>query len=191
MLFQSCNSNFFFRNFKYIYRYGSDLWVATETLEGSDQYTSMRITMVGCSSTSPMACDPSGTAIVGLINFIVEGNNGDALFLTTKGIYRVVHPTLCHNPTGEPIIAGAAGDGINNRSPTQWTPITWMKVLPTCVGFLASLFISWCIINRLACPGTNGGDGQLGPSVTMNNTCCNNGSFMCCLRISSPATSDD
>uniref|UniRef100_A0A0E0MNI7 Glucose/Sorbosone dehydrogenase domain-containing protein n=1 Tax=Oryza punctata TaxID=4537 RepID=A0A0E0MNI7_ORYPU len=120
---------------RYIYKYGSDLRIATESPKGSGQYISTKIATVGCSVSSPsLSCDPKGAAaIVEFIHYIGEDNNGNALFLATKGIYRVVHPTLCHN-SPDP------ADGTNLSSLAHHRqPLTWIQGLLTCLTLVFCL----------------------------------------------------
>uniref|UniRef100_A0A0E0MMK1 Uncharacterized protein n=1 Tax=Oryza punctata TaxID=4537 RepID=A0A0E0MMK1_ORYPU len=162
---------------RYLFIYNSNMWAATETPQGSGHYTSMRIAL-GCStSSSSMACDPNSATIVGLIHFIGEDNNGDILFLTTSGIYRVVHPSLCHYPTGEPVDE-AAGDGMN-RLPSHQQP-TWVKTLLAIVGGIGVILITWFyVINSVVCTGRNDGDGQEPRSIEVG--VCTQNTINCCI----------
>ncbi|XP_072950971.1 HIPL1 protein-like [Typha angustifolia] len=85
---------------RYIYAdlYATAIWVGTETPESSGNYTSTLIPF-SCSKNSPIACDSvagSSFPSLGYIFSFGEDNNKDVFFLTSKGVYRVVRPSLCN-----------------------------------------------------------------------------------------------
>ncbi|TVU45611.1 hypothetical protein EJB05_05102, partial [Eragrostis curvula] len=84
---------------KYLYTdlYSSSMWTGTETPEGSGNYTTSMIPM-SCSKISPIACEStvgSPDPLLGYIFTFGEDNNKDIFLVASKGIYRVVRPSLC------------------------------------------------------------------------------------------------
>ncbi|KAF3339660.1 hypothetical protein FCM35_KLT15431 [Carex littledalei] len=74
------------------------MWAGTETPENSGNYTSKSIPFA-CSKNSPIACDSvAGSALpsLGYIYSFGEDNSKDIFLLTSKGVYRVVRPSLCN-----------------------------------------------------------------------------------------------
>ncbi|XP_052139412.1 HIPL2 protein-like [Oryza glaberrima] len=174
---------------KYIFFFNSSMYTATEIPEGSGHYIYARITKVGCSKSSPKAaCDPkSFTNSPGFVHFIGEDSNGDALLFTPMGIYRLVHPALCHYPTV--VDDGAAASvGKHRRSPPA--PAHWSMGKKVLVyGGAPSLFFAvvWAIwycvyyiVLPALSPGTDGGGGgQQAPTVAVNNNLTVNNNFSC------------
>jgi hypothetical protein len=73
------------------------MWTGTETPEGSGNYTSA-VKPVSCSKTSPIACESTAGSTDPLLGYIFsfgEDNNRDIFVLASKGVYRVVRPSLC------------------------------------------------------------------------------------------------
>ena len=73
------------------------MWTGTETPEGSGNYTSA-VKPVSCSKTSPIACESTAGSTDPLLGYIFsfgEDNSKDVFVLASKGVYRVVRPSLC------------------------------------------------------------------------------------------------
>ena len=86
--------------FRYIYTdlYAGALWAGTEIPENSGNYTGSRIPF-SCSKNSPIPCDTiaeSPLPSLGYIYSFGEDNRKDVFLLTSKGVYRVVRPSLCN-----------------------------------------------------------------------------------------------
>ncbi|XP_004986302.1 HIPL1 protein [Setaria italica] len=84
---------------RYLYTdlYSSMMWTGTETPEGSGNYTSAVIPL-SCSKNSPIACESSTGSTDPLLGYIFsfgEDNSKDIFVLASKGVYRVVRPSLC------------------------------------------------------------------------------------------------
>ncbi|GJM96255.1 hypothetical protein PR202_ga13074 [Eleusine coracana subsp. coracana] len=84
---------------RYLYTdlYSSSMWVGTENPKGSGNYTTSVIPM-SCSKNSPIACEStvgSPDPLLGYIFTFGDDNNKDIFLLTSKGIYRIVRPSLC------------------------------------------------------------------------------------------------
>lgn len=87
-------------NIRYLYAdlYATALWAGTETPESSGNYTSTMIPF-SCSKNSPIPCDSvAGSSLpsLGYIYSFGEDNRKDVFVLTSKGVYRVVRPSLCN-----------------------------------------------------------------------------------------------
>ncbi|XP_020093164.1 HIPL1 protein-like [Ananas comosus] len=85
---------------RYLYAdlYATALWAGTETPESSGNYTSTMIPF-SCSKNSPIPCDSvAGSSLpsLGYIYSFGEDNRKDVFVLTSKGVYRVVRPSLCN-----------------------------------------------------------------------------------------------
>ncbi|XP_072952198.1 HIPL1 protein-like [Typha angustifolia] len=85
---------------RYLYAdlYATTLWTGTENPEGSGNFSSTIIPF-SCSKNSPIPCDPvegSSLPSLGYIYSFGEDNNKDVFILTSKGVYRVVRPSLCN-----------------------------------------------------------------------------------------------
>jgi hypothetical protein len=73
------------------------MWSGTETPEGSGNFTSVLIPL-SCSKTSPIACESTAGSHDPLLGYIFsfgEDNGKDIFILASKGVYRVVRPSLC------------------------------------------------------------------------------------------------
>ncbi|KAJ3670155.1 hypothetical protein LUZ60_010479 [Juncus effusus] len=84
---------------RYIYAdlYAGDMWAGTETPESSGNFSNDPISFA-CTKRSPVPCDyTSGTDFpsLGYIFSFGQDNNRDIFFLTIKGVYRIVRPSLC------------------------------------------------------------------------------------------------
>ncbi|KAM3195913.1 hypothetical protein ACQJBY_071860 [Aegilops geniculata] len=93
---------------RYLYAdlYASAMWTGTETPEGSGNYTSSLISF-SCSKNSPIPCDSAAGSPLPSLGYIYsfgEDNNKDIYVLASKGVYRVVRPSLCSYtcPTEKP-----------------------------------------------------------------------------------------
>uniref|UniRef100_A0ACD5ZXW9 Uncharacterized protein n=1 Tax=Avena sativa TaxID=4498 RepID=A0ACD5ZXW9_AVESA len=103
---------------RYLYAdlYASAMWTGTETPESSGNYTSSLISF-GCSKNSPIPCDSAGGSPLPSLGYIYsfgEDNNKDVYVLASKGVYRVVRPSLCSYicPTEKP-------ETNNGKAPTD------------------------------------------------------------------------
>ncbi|TVU45610.1 hypothetical protein EJB05_05101, partial [Eragrostis curvula] len=84
---------------RYLYTdlYSSSMWTGTETPEGSGNYTTSVIPL-SCTKNSPIACESTAGSpepTLGYMFTFGEDNNKDIFLLASKGIYRVVRPSLC------------------------------------------------------------------------------------------------
>ncbi|KAL6623688.1 hypothetical protein ACP70R_033567 [Stipagrostis hirtigluma subsp. patula] len=84
---------------RYLYAdlYASVMWTGTETPESSGNYTSTLIPF-SCSKNSPIPCDTTAGSPLPSLGYIYsfgEDNNKDISVLASKGVYRVVRPSLC------------------------------------------------------------------------------------------------
>ncbi|KAJ1266682.1 hypothetical protein BS78_08G170800 [Paspalum vaginatum] len=84
---------------RYLYAdlYASAMWTGTETPESSGNYTSTLIPF-SCSKDSPIPCETAAGSPLPSLGYIYsfgEDNNKDIYVLTSKGVYRVVRPSLC------------------------------------------------------------------------------------------------
>ncbi|XP_062204035.1 HIPL1 protein-like [Phragmites australis] len=84
---------------RYLYAdlYASAMWTGTETPESSGNYTSTLIPF-SCSKDSPIPCDTAAGSPLPSLGYIYsfgEDNSKDIYVLASKGVYRVVRPSLC------------------------------------------------------------------------------------------------
>ncbi|KAJ3670154.1 hypothetical protein LUZ60_010478 [Juncus effusus] len=84
---------------RYLYAdlYAVSMWAAAETPRSSGNFSNDRINFT-CSKTSPIACDYAGGSTLPSLGYIfsmAQDNNKDVLYLTSKGVYRIVRPSLC------------------------------------------------------------------------------------------------
>lgn len=84
---------------RYLYAdlYASAMWTGTETPESSGNYTSTLIPF-SCSKNSPIPCDTAAGSPLPSLGYIYsfgEDNSKDIYVLASKGVYRVVRPSLC------------------------------------------------------------------------------------------------
>lgn len=73
------------------------MWAAAETSLSSGNFSNDRITFT-CSKTSPIPCDYTGNSTLPSLGYIfsfAQDNNKDLFYITTKGVYRIVRPSLC------------------------------------------------------------------------------------------------
>ncbi|KAJ3674574.1 hypothetical protein LUZ60_005190 [Juncus effusus] len=107
---------------RYLYAdlYATAMWAATETPADSGNYTSDPITFT-CSKTSPIQCDSvAGSSLpsLGYIYSYGEDNNKDVFVLTSKGVYRVVRPSLCNYTC--PLEKEIATNGTSGGPTASW-----------------------------------------------------------------------
>ncbi|TVU45609.1 hypothetical protein EJB05_05100, partial [Eragrostis curvula] len=110
---------------RYLYTdlYSSAMWTGTETPVGSGNYTSSVIPL-SCSKTSPIACESTAGShdpSFGYIFSFGEDNSKDIFILASKGVYRVVRPSLCGYtcPTEKP----ATNNGTTSPGPSSSAPV--------------------------------------------------------------------
>ncbi|KAJ1701128.1 hypothetical protein LUZ63_000907 [Rhynchospora breviuscula] len=73
------------------------MWAAAETPQGSGNFSKDKVTFT-CSKTSPVPCDYTGKSTLPSLGYIFsfgQDNNKDLFYMTSKGVYRVVRPSLC------------------------------------------------------------------------------------------------
>jgi len=97
------------------------MWTGTETPESSGNYTSTLIPF-SCSKDSPIPCDTAAGSPLPSLGYMYsfgEDNNKDIYVLASKGVYRVVRPSLCSYtcPTERPETGnGAAPPGPSSKA---------------------------------------------------------------------------
>jgi len=111
---------------RYLYTdlYSSLMWTGTETPEGSGNYTSA-VKPVSCSKTSPIACESTTGSTDPLLGYIFsfgEDNSRDVFVLASKGVYRVVRPSLCGYTC--PAEKLPTGNGTTPGGPSSFAPAT-------------------------------------------------------------------
>ncbi|XP_078181244.1 HIPL1 protein-like [Carex rostrata] len=77
--------------------YANDMFAGAETPRGSGNFSRDRVTFT-CTKGSPIPCDFSGKSTLPSLGYIYsfgQDNNRDLFYLTSKGVYRVVRPSLC------------------------------------------------------------------------------------------------
>ncbi|KAF3330228.1 HIPL1 protein-like protein [Carex littledalei] len=84
---------------RYIYGdlYANNMFTAVETPIGSANFTRDSINFT-CTKNSPIPCDFTGKSSLPSLGYIFsfgQDNNKDLYYLTSKGVYRVVRPSLC------------------------------------------------------------------------------------------------
>ncbi|KAK3140354.1 hypothetical protein QOZ80_5AG0399760 [Eleusine coracana subsp. coracana] len=84
---------------RYLYAdlYASAMWTGTESPENSGNYTSTQMSF-SCSKDSPIPCETAAGSPLPSLGYIYsfgEDNNKDIYVLASKGVYRVVRPSLC------------------------------------------------------------------------------------------------
>lgn len=84
---------------RYLYAdlYASAMWTGTEAPESSGNYTSALIPF-SCSKESPIPCDAAAGSPLPSLGYVYsfgEDNSKDTYVLASKGVYRVVRPSLC------------------------------------------------------------------------------------------------
>jgi hypothetical protein len=73
------------------------MFMALETPVGSGNFTRERVNFT-CTKSSPIGCDFTGKSTLPSLGYIFsfgQDNNKDLFYLTSKGVYRVVRPSLC------------------------------------------------------------------------------------------------
>lgn len=131
---------------RYLYAdlYASAMWTGTETPESSGNYTSTLIPF-SCSKNSPIPCDTAAGSPLPSLGYIYsfgEDNTKDVYVLASKGVYRVVRPSLCGYtcPTEKP----ATNNGTTPRGPSSNAPATGMG--KQMGAFLLSVIMFWVLI---------------------------------------------
>ncbi|KAI4998573.1 hypothetical protein ZWY2020_053915 [Hordeum vulgare] len=84
---------------RYIYAdlYASAMWTGSEAPPSSGNYTST-LTPFSCSKNSPIPCETTDGGPLPSLGYIFsfgEDNRKDVFILASKGVYRVVRPSLC------------------------------------------------------------------------------------------------
>lgn len=107
---------------RYLYAdlYALAMWAGMETPEDSGNYTSKSIPFA-CSKNTPIACDSvAGSSLpsLGYIYSFGEDNSKDIFLLTSKGVYRVVRPSLCNYTC--PIEKEITTNGTPSPGSTSW-----------------------------------------------------------------------
>ncbi|KAL0926779.1 hypothetical protein M5K25_003029 [Dendrobium thyrsiflorum] len=85
---------------RYLYAdlYGIGMWAGLENPENSGNYSSTDLPF-NCAKESPIACDPvegSHLPSLGIVYSFAEDNSNDVYLLASKGVYRIVRPSLCN-----------------------------------------------------------------------------------------------
>ncbi|KAM0854685.1 hypothetical protein ACQ4PT_050278 [Festuca glaucescens] len=112
---------------RYMYAdlYATAMWTGAETPESSGNYTST-LTPFSCSKNSPIPCETTAGSPLPLLGYVFsfgEDNSKDVFVLASKGVYRVVRPSLCGYtcPTEKP----ATDDGTTTPSgPSSLASVT-------------------------------------------------------------------
>ncbi|GJM95030.1 hypothetical protein PR202_ga11723 [Eleusine coracana subsp. coracana] len=107
---------------RYLYAdlYASAMWTGTESPENSGNYTSTQMSF-SCSKDSPIPCETAAGSPLPSLGYIYsfgEDNNKDIYVLASKGVYRVVRPSLCDYtcPTEKAVAPPA---GASSKAPTM------------------------------------------------------------------------
>ncbi|XP_020232020.1 HIPL1 protein isoform X2 [Cajanus cajan] len=84
---------------RYLYTdlYAGFIFVGTESPEGSENFSSAKISS-RCAHDSPMPCSflkGNPTPLLGYVYSLAEDNNKDIYYLTSTGVYRVARPSRC------------------------------------------------------------------------------------------------
>ncbi|KAG8049392.1 hypothetical protein GUJ93_ZPchr0009g337 [Zizania palustris] len=133
---------------RYLYAdlYASAMWIGTEIQESSGNYSSTLISF-SCSKSSPIECDTAaGSPLpsLGYIYSLGEDNNKDTYVLASKGVYRVVRPSLCSYtcPTEKP----ATNSGTTPK-PSSTASVTGIGTgQQTGVVLLLSAIMFWVLV---------------------------------------------
>lgn len=132
---------------RYLYAdlYASAMWTGTEAPESSGNYTSTLIPF-SCSKDSPIACETAAGSSLPSLGYIYsfgEDNSKDIYLLTSKGVYRVVRPSLCSYtcPTEKPATnSGRTPPGSSSKAPAAMALSNQMGML------LLSVIMFWVLI---------------------------------------------
>jgi len=103
------------------------MWTGTETPESSGNYTSTLIPF-SCSKDSPIPCDTAAGSPLPSLGYIYsfgEDNNKDVYVLASKGVYRVVRPSLCSYTC--PTERAETGNGAAPPGPSSKAPMTGLN----------------------------------------------------------------
>jgi len=132
---------------RYLYAdlYALAMWTGTEAPESSGNYTSTLIPF-SCSKDSPIACETAAGSSLPSLGYIYsfgEDNSKDIYLLTSKGVYRVVRPSLCSYtcPTEKPATnSGRTPPGSSSKAPAAMALSNQMGML------LLSVIMFWVLI---------------------------------------------
>jgi hypothetical protein len=83
--------------FIFVDLYANDMFTSAETPRGSGDFSRDRVAFT-CTKSSPIPCDFTGKNTLPALGYIYsfgQDNNKDLFYLTSKGVYRVVRPSLC------------------------------------------------------------------------------------------------
>jgi hypothetical protein len=118
--------------FRYLYAdlYALAMWIGTETPDSSGNYTSTLIPF-SCSKDSPIACDTAAGSPLPSLGYIYsfgEDNSKDIYVLASKGVYRVVRPSLCNYtcPTEKAVTPSGPS---SSKAPATGTVMQKMRAL--------------------------------------------------------------
>jgi hypothetical protein len=117
------------------------MWTGTEAPESSGNYSSSLISF-SCSKSSPIACDTAAGSPLPSLGYIYsfgEDNNKDTYVLSSKGVYRVVRPSLCGYtcPTEKP----ATNTG--TTTPSSAASVTGKQMMG---ALLLSVLMFWVLV---------------------------------------------
>lgn len=120
------------------------MWTGTEIPEGSGNYTSATMPL-SCSKNSPITCESatgSTNPLLGYIFSFGEDNSKDIFVLASKGVYRVVRPSLCGYtcPTEQPATDNGTAPP---PGPSSSAPATRLgKTVAVALALIVCLFYS-------------------------------------------------
>ncbi|XP_066357539.1 HIPL1 protein-like isoform X2 [Miscanthus floridulus] len=82
---------------RYRYVYASSVWAGVDALESrsNGRNASAQVPIVRCSRSSPVPCNGIGIGITGRVLSLGEDSSKDAFVLATRGVFRLVPPSLC------------------------------------------------------------------------------------------------
>ncbi|XP_020592210.1 HIPL1 protein-like [Phalaenopsis equestris] len=133
---------------RYLYAdlYGLEMWAGMENPKNSGNYNSSALPF-DCAKNTPIACDPvegSRLPSLGIVYSFAEDNERDVYLLASKGVYRIVRPSLCNYscPQEKYIDNGAPPPGSPSSSSTCLSGNLLMKLilLLVCLIFLLSCY---------------------------------------------------
>ncbi|XP_066359709.1 HIPL1 protein-like isoform X2 [Miscanthus floridulus] len=96
---------------RYLYVYASGVWAGVDALESrsNGSSASAQVPIVRCSRSSPVPCNGIGIGITGRVLSLGEDSSKDAFVLGTRGVFRLVPPSLCG--VTQPLLQPARGAG--------------------------------------------------------------------------------
>ena len=129
---------------RYLYAdlYASAMWTGTETPDSSGNYSSTLIPF-GCSKDSSIPCETAAGSPLPSLGYIYsfgEDNNKDIYVLASKGVYRVVRPSLCGYtcPTEKAVTPPGAS---SSKAPAMRTGKQTMRAL-----LLSVILTFWVLV---------------------------------------------